>query len=274
MTSIPIIYIIIGILIIAICAVILVKNRLTREAEKFDDEISTCLKGPENSYNKAKESVCKRNEGSFVDIEEFVEHCFDDRIITPNEKEMIVAHFQDCFDEAYSLLKKLEFFHITPTDKITKMIKDFGAIPKLVERHNEAVIQKRLESNKDFFNHCLNYPLDQQQRRSIVSEADNCLVVSSAGSGKTSSIVGKVKYLIEKRDIAPERILLISYTNKAATELTERMGIQGLRGYTFHKLAMDLIGNIIGQKPSICDDTDTLFVNIYRKLRKDKDFQK
>lgn len=250
------------------------RSRLTKEAEIFDDKISTYFKEPENSYNKAKESVCKRNEESFVGIEEFVEHCFDDHIITPNEKDMIVAHFQDCFGEAYSLLKKLEFFHIAPTDKITKIIKDFGAIPKLVERHNEAVIQKRLESNKDFFDHCLNYPLDQQQRRSIVSEADNCLVVSSAGSGKTSSIVGKVKYLIEKRGIAPEHILLISYTNKAATELTERMGIQGLRGYTFHKLAMDLIGNVTGQKPSICDNTDALFVNIYRKLREDKDFQK
>ena len=62
------------------------------------------------------------------------------------------------------------------------------------------------------------------------------MVISSAGSGKTSSIVGKVKYLIEIKHIEPQNILLISYTNKAAAELTDRMGIEGLRGYTFHKL--------------------------------------
>ena len=116
--------------------------------------------------------------------------------------------------------------------------------------------------------------MDEQQRRSIVSEEDNCLVVSSAGSGKTSSIVGKVKYLIEIKKVDPARILLISYTNKAAAELTERMGIDGLRGYTFHKLAVDLIGRQTGQKPSICDNTDALFVKIYRELLADSQFRK
>ena len=107
-----------------------------------------------------------------------------------------------------------------------------------------------------------------------MSEEDNCLVVSSAGSGKTSSIVGKVKYLIEIKKVDPARILLISYTNKAAAELTERMGIDGLRGYTFHKLAVDLIGRQTGQKPSICDNTDALFVKIYRELLADSQFRK
>ena len=113
-----------------------------------------------------------------------------------------------------------------------------------------------------------------KQRRSIVSEEDNCLVVSSAGSGKTSSIVGKVRYLIDIKHINPQNILLISYTNKAAAELTERMNIAGLRGYTFHKLAIDIIGKATGQKPSICDNTDALFVKIYHKLLEDEDFKK
>lgn len=99
------------------------------------------------------------------------------------------------------------------------------------------------------------------------------LVVSSAGSGKTSSIVGKVKYLTEVKHVAPEKILLTSYTHKAATELTERAGAKGLRGYTFHKLALDLIGKATGEKPSICDNTDVLFVKIYHQLLSDKKFR-
>lgn len=74
--------------------------------------------------------------------------------------------------------------------------------------------------------------------------------------------------------VAPERILLISYTNKAAAELTERMGIPGLRGYTFHKLAIDLIGQYTGCKPSICDNTDALFIQVYRDLLNDVAFRK
>ena len=99
------------------------------------------------------------------------------------------------------------------------------------------------------------------------------MVVSSAGSGKTSSIVGKVKYLTEVKGIAPHKILLISYTNKAAAELTERMATNGLKGYTFHKLAIDIIGRATGTKPSICDNTDSLFVDIYHTLLGNKDFK-
>ena len=182
----------------------------------------------------------------------------------------IKSHFQ----EAYSLLKKLEAFKITPSENISKFINDFGAINKLVKQHNEGVITFLLDAHKDFFDHCLKYPLDMQQRRSIVSEEDNCLVVSSAGSGKTSSIVGKVKYLTEVKGIAPHKILLISYTNKAAAELTERMATNGLKGYTFHKLAIDIIGKTTGTKPSICDNTDSLFVDIYHKLLDKSSFKK
>ena len=130
-----------------------------------------------------------------------------------------------------------------------------------------------MDTHKDFFDHCLKYPLDRQQRRSIVSEEDNCLVVSSAGSGKTSSIVGKVKYLTEIKGIDPRKILLISYTNKAAAELTERMNTDGLKGYTFHKLAIDLIGKVTGIKPSICDNTDALFIETYHSLAENKVFK-
>jgi DNA helicase-4 len=98
--------------------------------------------------------------------------------------------------------------------------------------------------------------------------------VSSAGSGKTSCIMGKVKYLTEVKHVDPRRILLISYTNKAATELTTRLATPGLRGYTFHKLALDIISQQTGTKPSVCDQTDRLFLNIYQELSKNEAFQK
>lgn len=67
--------------------------------------------------------------------------------------------------------------------------------------------------------------------------------------------------------------MLISYTNKAAAELTDRMDIQGLRGYTFHKLALDIIAREQKAKPSICDNTDSLFVSIFHQLLEDEKFK-
>ncbi len=221
---------------------------------------------------KHKSGELEQN-GNFNNLDEILDSDFCDQIITQTEEKHFTNHHSHIYNEAYSLLKKLEFFHIKPSAQMLKLINDYESIPLLVKRHNEIVIDKRLENNRKFFDHCLAHPLDEQQRRSIVSEEENCLVVSSAGSGKTSSIVGKVKYLIERKGVDPTKILLISYTNKAAAELTERMGIAGLRGYTFHKLALDLIGQVTGQKPTICDNTDALFVRIYHDLLPDKKFQ-
>ena len=226
-----------------------------------------------NCYDTARQGQELERDKTFDDIEEILEHIFNDHIITGAEEEDFINHFRDIFNEAYSLKHKLEAFRLEPTERMIKLIDDFGSIHRIVKQHNEAVIRERLEKNREFFDHCLTYPLDEQQRRSIVSEEDNCLVVSSAGSGKTSSIVGKVKYLIERKGIDPKKILLISYTNKAAAELTDRMGVSGLRGYTFHKLALDLIGQMTGEKPSIYDNTDALFIRIYHDLLSDKRFK-
>lgn len=214
------------------------------------------------------------NNGAFIDIPCDLNSTFSGKIISATQEKDFVNHYKPHFQEAYSLVKKLEAFNITPSETIFKFISDFGAINRLVKQHNEGIITFLLDTHKEFFDHCLKYPLDKQQRRSIVSEEENCLVVSSAGSGKTSSIVGKVKYLTEIKKINPQNILLISYTNKAAAELTERMGIAGLRGYTFHKLALDIIGQTTGQKPSIYENTDALFVKIYHELLNDKKFKK
>ncbi len=131
--------------------------------------------------------------------------------------------------------------------------------------HNEEFIQKELTDNKTYFDTVLGqYPLDPQQRDSIVKLEDNCLVIASAGSGKTSTILGKAKYLVEKRKIAPSKILLITYTRKAANELHERMKIEGMTCSTFHALAYNIIAQVTGQAPSICDADTPL--NVFHKL--------
>lgn len=131
--------------------------------------------------------------------------------------------------------------------------------------HNREFVEKELADNKTYFDTVLGkYQLDPQQRDSIVKLEDNCLVIASAGSGKTSTILGKAKYLVEKRNIDPSKVLLITYTRKAANELHERMKIEGVTCSTFHALAYNIIAQVTGQAPSICDADVPL--NVFQKL--------
>ena len=263
------------VIIIAIIAVMVKRLRLTKQSEQLSAKIRCIPSYESNRINEERRfAISTLNERFFADIATDLEACFANCYITFLQEKEFSRYYTDYYKEADALVPQLKAFGIEPSEAVVKLIRDFNNIGKLVRLHNQQVIQNSLNRHKLFFDHCLKYPLDEQQRRSIVSEEDNCLVVSSAGSGKTSSIVGKVKYLIEIKKVDPTRILLISYTNKAAAELTERMGIEGLRGYTFHKLALDLIGQCTRQKPSICDNTDALFVKIYRDLLADSRFRK
>lgn len=123
----------------------------------------------------------------------------------------------------------------------------------LRQQHNKYFVNKELRDNKDFFDHVLKYPLDEQQRESIVKLEDNCLVISSAGSGKTSTSVGKIKYLVEKKHVDPVRILPLTYTTKAASELSQRLALsqRGLECHTFHSLAFRILAETTKEVPSI-----------------------
>jgi len=83
----------------------------------------------------------------------------------------------------------------------------------------------------------------------VVTEGDGpCLVLAGAGSGKTRTLVYRVVYLLEM-GIKPENILLVTFTNRAANEMMERvknlLGVkpEDLWGGTFHR-----IGNLILRK--------------------------
>ena len=266
---------VICIITISICYIAITRTRLKNKSKELSEKLNHISSySNKSNYEQARERLSALNNGAFIDIPSDLNSTFSGKIISATQEKDFVNHYKPHFQEAYSLVKKLEAFNITPSETIFNFISDFGAINRLVKQHNEGIITFLLDTHKEFFDHCLKYPLDKQQRRSIVSGEENCLVVSSAGSGKTSSIVWKVKYLTEIKKINPQNILLISYTNKAAAELTERMGIAGLRGYTFHKLALDIIGQTTGQKPSIYENTDALFVKIYHELLNDKKFKK
>ena len=123
--------------------------------------------------------------------------------------------------------------------------------------HNQRAKDLCKQRCAEYFDHLFAYPLDEQQRDSIVTLEDNTLVVSAAGSGKTSTIIGKTHYLVDQLNVDPNKILLISYTRKAAGELRDRLDYEGITCSTFHRLALDIIAEHDGLMPTICS-ADTL----------------
>lgn len=88
--------------------------------------------------------------------------------------------------------------------------------------------------------------LDPQQRDAIVTDEYSNLIIAGAGSGKTSVVVGKVKYLVERWGIEPADILVTSFTRASVDDLEDRIkssGVEGVSAKTFHALGLRVLGD-------------------------------
>ncbi len=99
---------------------------------------------------------------------------------------------------------------------------------EIVTLHNKNFLEKHLVSDKVYLDNVLKkvdpaINLDDEQRRVVLSDEDYTLVIAGAGAGKTTTVAAKVKYLVEKKGIQPEQILVISFTNKAVGELRSKI---------------------------------------------------
>lgn len=102
----------------------------------------------------------------------------------------------------------------------------------------------RLDQLKDYFDHILDdvdpsIKLDDEQRRAILGNDDAALIIAGAGTGKTTTMIAKVKYLVDILKIDPKKILVMSYARKNVEELRDRINIDlniPAEVSTFHSL--------------------------------------
>ena len=101
-----------------------------------------------------------------------------------------------------------------------------------LKEHNTKFINDKIIEYKDYFDQMFrdidpNVKLDEEQIKAVLVDEDYEMVIAGAGSGKTTTMSAKVKYLVEKRQIDPTQIIMISYTNEAIKELKTRINDDG-----------------------------------------------
>ncbi len=114
--------------------------------------------------------------------------------------------------------------------------------------------------------------LNEDQHRAATAPTGNNLIIASAGTGKTSTIVGRIAHLLHN-GVDPSKILLLTFTNKAAGEMLERVGryfpssiVGKIESGTFHAVSYrwlkEMKQNITLKQPG---ELKTLFRSIYEK---------
>jgi DNA helicase IV len=81
--------------------------------------------------------------------------------------------------------------------------------------------------------------LNDRQREAVISEEKRLLVLAGAGSGKTKTLLQKLIYLIEEKEVSPSNILAITFTKNATNEMIDRLIISADTTGEYEKLLVN-----------------------------------
>lgn len=178
----------------------------------------------------------------------------------------------------YTKLGKYKISTLKLEDAILSDIKQFRTNYSTGEtiryNYNKKFIERELNDCDTLFSNIDGQSLDEQQRLAVIKDEDNNLVIAGAGSGKTTTVAGKVTYVIERFNINPEEILLITFTKKASDEMKhrikEKMNID-IEVNTFHSFGRKVIGEVTQNMPTVIEETQSYkeLKNIFASLFKD-----
>lgn len=134
-----------------------------------------------------------------------------------------------------------------------------------LDEYNAKVLDRLYEKYKDYFLNMYKeiddkIILDEEQIKAILAEEDFSLIIAGAGTGKTTTMASKVKYLVDIKGANPDNIVVMSYTKKATEELEKRINIDfGIpaRVITFHALGLMYIREIFKSRKCYVVDENT-----------------
>lgn len=155
------------------------------------------------------------------------------------------------------------FYKVRTNNQFKKLVTDFADLffkgrELVIDKHNENFVKQEAPVIRQILN-TKEIQNNNDQVTAIASDEDNTLLVAGAGTGKTTTILGKLAYLVERLKVGPEDILLLSFTGRAVQELTDRINKKfpgkNIKAQTFHSLGLSIIGKVLGKKPDLAFPT-------------------
>lgn len=221
--------------------------------------------------NKSKNDACKKLFSFYSSIRMLVH---EDKYLARSDYQSLIDRYADVvasfrvLEENGMLSHYCEINNVLE-ERVRKILSIYDNIYSYADKHNDQYINDKLVSEKDYLDHILeavdpNITLDEDQRKVVLTDEDYSLVIAGAGAGKTTTVAAKVKYLVDKKKINPSEILVVSFTNKAVSELKEK--ITGALGIecpiaTFHSTGNAIIHkNSPDEKLNIVDNVRLYFV--------------
>lgn len=251
-------YIIIGILLVGIILYLNYKKKLRLKKEEEERlriaEEKKRLEELEKLHNRQRKEL-NPFLTKIAEFNELFEKFKSQPKYIPN---FDIFNFKKETAHYYNEIKSKKYKHLpnfeTSIKKINSFKYTYERIDSILNSRNEKFIDTELKNTDSLLSDVEGKSLDTQQRKAVIIDEDNQLVIAGAGSGKTTTIAGKVKYLTTIQNINPQSILLISFTRKAADEMRDRiynkMNID-IPVKTFNKLGLDIIAQVTNLKPSI-----------------------
>ena len=209
----------------------------------------------------------------------FCEHLFyPDATRALNEFDHILK------DDTYLNNRKVKAWHqkyqkvITVTKRVGSVNGVFDSLrelldaaQELISKKNDRFVQSAVNKWGSYLSTVEKNPLTSQQMKAIVTEDDACLVVAGAGTGKTSTVVGKIGYLISSRISTPDKILALAFGRDAAAEMRERVKDRldvEVEIRTFHSLGLAILKEHQGHKLRISESAtqDRTFLALVANL--------
>jgi len=126
---------------------------------------------------------------------------------------------------------------------------------KDLKKYRDKYIETKKRSFKKYFENIEAHPLTKDQIEACIIDEDNNLVLAGAGTGKTSTMIGRAGFLLESGQAKPEDMLMLAYGKEASKEMQgrmkERINREDVDISTFHKLGMNILSEVEGGQPNI-----------------------
>lgn len=127
----------------------------------------------------------------------------------------------------------------------------------------EELLRQEIETARAILGSVDGKTLDDQQMRCVIDSSPRQLVIAGAGTGKTTTIIGKVMYLLKTKSVSPSEIAIFSYTNPSAREIRDRIQkatSSRIYAATFHSFAAKVIKEVEGYPQKITEGAAEEFI--------------